>query len=412
MMKRNQRTNEMLRNTAVLLLLALLPALLMACQPVQTTQQEAVQAPVEAVITTGEDGLPYGPITKPDGSPFSLGFIDLDPYPYTAQMLYDVVEGLKADGWIRYGTLPFDHDNTDAQQLVRWLSQQDLGPYLRFRDDANYYTLVDDPDEVRASYEQHAQARDIDLMLAWSTSTARYAIEYADAIPVIAYPIADPLGSGIVLDAEYSGINNVWAHTDPARYRRQMMVFHEVVPFTKVGIIYYEESIAAVPDYTAMSNQLGIETVLQKVDPLQADMTEEQVTAYYENYISVCRRMIEQSHIDAFILTTDMIKNDDYLHELVKLFTDAKIPIFAQSGGNFVEAGCLMTVEALDSKDVGRFVANSIGKVLNGAKPSELNQMYVSTPYLMLNVDASRALNIDLPFEMLISCERIYQSGE
>lgn len=403
----NKRTNKRYGVIALALLIVMLCA---ACQHAGVAASTQVQAPAEAALTTGEDGLAYAPTQKPGGGKFSIGFIDLDPYPYTAQMLYDVVEGLKADGWITYESLPFDHDDTDARELIRWLSRQDLGPYIRFRDDANYYTLVDDPDAVLESYEAHAKAKDIDLMLAWSTSTARYASEYANDIPVIAYPIADPLGSGIVMDAEFSGVHNVWAHTDPARYRRQMMVFHEVVNFKKVGLIFYEESIAAVPDYTAMAEQLGVTIVPQKVEPLSADMTDEQVTAYYENYLSICTRMIEQDGIDAFILTTDMIKNDDYLDKLIRLFNEAKIPVFVQSGGNFVQAGCLMTVEAVDSKDVGRFVANTIGKVLNGAKPEELNQLYVSTPYLMLNLDASRTLDIDLPFEMLISCERIYQS--
>lgn len=87
------------------------------------------------------------------------------------------------------------------------------------------------------------------------------------------------------------------------------------------------------------------------------------------------------------------------------------MPVFVQSGDNFVEDGCLLTVQILDPSDVGRFVANAIGKMFNGAKPSEVRQVYISTPYLILNMDSVKRLGIVPPFEMLISCEKIYSSS-
>jgi len=365
------------------------------------------EQPIQAVT----DELPNAPVKKPDGSKYSIGFIDLDPYPYSAMMLYDVVEGLKADGWITYDELPFDRENTDARELIKWLSEQDLGQYIQFRNDANYYTLIDGEDVVRESLAAHAAAGDLDLMLAWATGPALLASEYAADIPVIAYPISDPIGSGIVKDVEYSGVKNVWAHTDTMRYPRQMQVFYEISPFENLGAIYYSQSVSSIKDYENSAKELGVQ-LSQKIIPQlttsSADDTQG-VEIYYENFFHALNELFEQG-IDAFLLTNDMMKDQNQLELLIERCNNRNIPIFVQSGDNFVESGCLVTVQIIDSVDVGRFVANTIGKVFNGAKPEELLQLYVSTPYLVLNLDACKALNIELPFEMLISCEKIYSS--
>lgn len=361
----------------------------------------------------GVEELPAKPINKPGGGKFRIGFIDLDPYPYSAMMLYDVVEGLKADGWISYAELPFDRENTDAKELIDWLSKQDLGAYVEFAGDANYYTLVDGEDVARSGLAAHAAAGDVDLMLAWATGPALLAAEFAEDIPVIAYPISDPIGGGIIKGVEYSGVKNVWAHMDTMRFPRQMQVFHEIQPFSKMGAIYYSESVSSIKDYEGSAAELGValETrVIPQLATTGGAEDSEAERAYYADFFRALEELFAAG-IDAFLLTNDMMKNEAELQRMIELCTARGIPIFVQSGDNFVEAGCLMTVQIIDSADVGRFVANTIGKVLNGAKPEELLQTYVSTPYLVLNLDACKALEIDLPFEMLVSCEKIYASG-
>lgn len=383
--------------------------------------QTAAQDPVAAadlsespLASGGVDELPSKPVKKAGGGKFNIGFIDLDPYPYSAMILYDVIEGLKADGWITYNELPFDRENADAKELIHWLSQQDLGEYIQFREDANYYTLIDGEDVSRQGLAAHAAAGTLDLMLAWATGPALLAAEFAADIPVIAYPISDPLGSGIIQDVEYSGVKNVWAHTDTMRFPRQMQVFYEVFPFTKMGAIYYDESVSSIGDYETSAAELGVGIATRKIDPLattggEKDSLAEQ--AYYKDFFAAMDELLAEG-IDAFLLTNDMMKDAEQLQRLIGLCNERRIPVFVQSGDNFVEAGCLMTVQIIDSVDVGRFVSNTIGKVLNGAKPEELLQLYVSTPYLVLNLDACKALGIDLPFEMLISCEKIYSSTQ
>lgn len=395
------------RWVAVALALAL--AALAGCSAqTQTGQGQDVGELEIGSQSVGEDGFPSAPTTKADGSKFRIAFVDLDPYDYTTQIIYHLLEGLKSDGWLEYDELP-DPDESDARALITYLAENGAGPYIEFVADASYYTLIDGEDVARAGLDQHIRVNhDIDMLWACSTSTAKLASEYADEVIVIAYPLSAPVTSGIVKGEEYSEVDNVWAHVDTSRFRRQMKVFREVYPFQKIGAVYYDEGVSSISDYIAGAEEEGVEIVCQQIP---ASTSEEDIEQFNSNFLSAVRKMLRQDGIDAFLLTADMIKSDDVLDQLLDLFNAAGVPVFVQSGDNFVEDGCLLTVQILDPSDVGRFVANAIGKMFNGAKPSEVRQVYISTPYLILNMDSVKRLGIVPPFEMLISCEKIYSSS-
>ena len=53
-----------------------------------------------------------------------------------------------------------------------------------------------------------------------------------------------------------------------------------------------------------------------------------------------------------------------------------KIPTFSQSGSDEVRHGVLLSVAAPDINLLGKFHAETIAKVINGAKPRELDQIF------------------------------------
>ena len=55
----------------------------------------------------------------------------------------------------------------------------------------------------------------------------------------------------------------------------------------------------------------------------------------------------------------------------------------------------------------GPFVSNIIGSVFNGSVPEDLEQEYVSSPFLTLNLDVADEIGYKPSFEMLIACEKI-----
>ena len=353
-------------------------------------------------------GTKVSPVTKADGSRFKIAVVDIDPDGYTSKLYTGLFEGMKSEGWIEYDEMPFTYEEIDLKGIVDWLAAQDLGPYIEFSSDCFYYLAYDGEDAVRESLKAKVESGEVDLIIAAGTWPARVAIEFSDKVPVVAYPLGDAVTSGIVKAYDYSGVPNVWAQTDPTKYQRQMRVFHEVYNFTDTGTVFYDEAISGYKDYKASCDELGINFRTVRVDPLPSNPTDADLEAFNNNFLDACRQLVREG-IDSFLLTSDMIKNDDVFAEFMRIFDGAGIPVFVQTG-DWVARGCLLTVSTYDAKELGLFVANAIGQILNGAKPEEVLQEYVSTPYLILNMDSAKKLGIMPPFEMLISCEKIYTS--
>lgn len=71
----------------------------------RTGSDEDSYAQAESYLARKEDT--QGPCAKADGSKFTIGYLDIDPYPATGEMIYRFVEQLRKDGWITYrGELP------------------------------------------------------------------------------------------------------------------------------------------------------------------------------------------------------------------------------------------------------------------------------------------------------------------
>ena len=112
--------------------------------------------------------------------------------------------------------------------------------------------------------------------------------------------------------------------------------------------------------------------------------------------------------MDAYILNTDDIPSSEKAAEMMKVFFDANIPVVAQVGSAYVKSGAaVMIVDPRDAVGTGPFVSNIIGSVFNGSKPGDLEQEYVSSPFLTLNLDEADEIEFKPSFEMLIACEKI-----
>lgn len=349
----------------------------------------------------------YQPTTKPDGSKFRIAYVDIDPYNVTFRQLYYAIENLKADGWLDYDTLPFDPEvDGDTQALINWLVDNDRSPYLEFVKDANYYTYMDPAieEEVKASLIRHCTVdQDIDLILTMGTSPSALVKSLNLDVPLLMYGVADPIGSGLINSAEDSGGDYLWAHVDPSAYSRQMQYYYDTFEFTNIGTIYGDEIIASMPEYREVAAQNGFALTEYKIERSYADES-----AYYAAIEEACYKMVSQDKVDAFILTTNVFVDETIARETLDIFFEHGIPVFAQVGSNFVaEGACLMIVDTRDAVECGPFISNIIGSVLNGALPGDLEQEYISSPYLTFNLDVADRIGFKPPYEMLIACEKI-----
>lgn len=354
----------------------------------------------------GTISRPYQPVKKPDGSKFRIAYIDIDPYNPTFRLLYYAIESLKADGWLTYTELPYDpEEDVDSQGLINWLIDNAESEYIEFVREANYYTYFDPvlEAEIAESLTSLATSQPgIDLIVAMGTGPSALAKGLNLNIPILMYGVADPVGSGLIDSVEDSGNDYIWAHVDPSVYSRQLQYYYDTFSFSNVGVIYDDEIIASVPDYRAVARDNGF-----KITEYQLSKSAED-DAYYARVGEICEKMVKEDKVDAFVLMTSVLSDPVRAKEIFQVFYDANIPVFAQVDLRFVQEGaCLMVVEPRDAVGLGPVFSNIFGSVLNGAKPRELEQEAISSPYLILNLDVADLIDYKPTYEMLIACEKI-----
>lgn len=347
----------------------------------------------------------YLPIKREDGRKFKMACVDIDPYPETFRMMYYVIENLKADGWIGYDMLPFDPDSdSDTKKMLDWLADNAVSEYMEFDRDVHYYTSVSSEAEIYESLREHIEEKkDVDLILALGTSPSAMIQRFGFDIPLLMYAVSDPIGSGLIESAENSGNKNYWAHVDSSAYSRQMQYYYNTFSFRNIGSVYGDEIVSGLPEYRRIAQENGFRITEYQLD--RGSMDEDQ---YYAELCAVYEKMIREDGVDAYILNTDVIPDAQQARELMQVFYDADIPVFAQVGSAYVaEGAALMIVDPRDASGIAPFVSNIIGSVFNGSDPGDLEQVYVSSPYLMLNLNVADEIKYRPPFDMLIACEKI-----
>ena len=347
------------------------------------------------------------PQTRPDGRPFTIAYVDIDPFPPVGMTLYQTIMELRNERWISFDYLPFDPEDTDAGELINWLAEQDLGPYIRFDKSANYYTEFVSEDEIRQSLSQHVRSGSVDLIMTYGTAPAVLIKSFGLEVPVMMFGMVDPIGSGVIVSAEDSGDPNIWASVYLGWFERQLLVYHNSIPFKNLGIVYYDESVAALPSYESVADQLGFRVTRSKISRIGVS-SEEAIIRYYENLAAQLRHMSENEGIDAFMLGTDLILHVEMTEYLLSPFVENNIPVFVQSGEQFVEEGALMYFSDTELDSFTVFSARSITAALGGTPLSEIPQTLSTLPHMSLNLDVAMKIGYRPDFETFLSFSRIY----
>lgn len=369
---------------------------------------------VQAQSFYRESILAGEPCTKPDGSKYSIAYVDIDPYPASGEMLYYFIEELRNTGWISLsGHVPFNSKNLDACKLIDYLADLDLGDYIEFRHDANYYIAVDDYEECLASLREHAEKKDIDLIFCMGTSPGEMVIHELGItdIPVMVYFSVDPVSAGLSKEEEYSGQENVWCHTSSDIYLNQLRFYYDNCNFNNIGMVYYSESVGAMNQYRIAAEQIGCRISERKIDTLSG-ASEEVKNEYYHMLEETFRDLIENDGIDAFMLGTDIIKDTTRIGQLLQVFYDKGIPVFVQNGEYYVEYGAMLAVTASDAESQAPFAVNAMSRIFHGEKPGNVYQKFIISPYISVNLDTAKKIRKEVSQDLLISAEKIIATGK
>lgn len=347
------------------------------------------------------------PTTK-NGQRWRIAYFEGGEYIDYQKTLAETIRALMKLGWIEMSEIP-PQKGEETKALWNWLSTPGRSKYLDFVQDAHYSTNWDDDlrsKTVESVLRRLNEQKDIDLLIAMGTAAAKEFANDRHKTPTIVISASDPLGAGIIKSVEDSGFEHLHAQVDPNRYDRQLRVFHEIIGFKRLGVAYEDtvngRSYAALDKIEKVSKDRGFEVVRchTKSDISDARLAEESVMHCFNELSKTA---------DAIYVTLQGGVNMRSIPQLVRIANQNHIPTFSQSGSEEVKYGFLVSISQAGFKYVGEFHAEIIAKVLNGAKPNQLGQLFEEPPKIAINLKTAELIGFDPPVVLLGAADEIFR---
>ncbi len=324
-------------------------------------------------------------------------------------ILKSTIKGLMELGWVKKTAIP---NHQDTKDLWLWMSKDLKSTYINFVSDAYYNS--DWKDDVRvetkkAAIQRMSGKKDIDLMLAFGTWAGQDLVNNKHSTPTLVCSSSDPIASGIIKSADDSGYDHAHVKVFPKRYERQVQLFHDIIGFMRLGVVYEDSlegrSYSAIDKVKNVSEERGF-----KIIPCHARFSE--VTdAQAQNEVMACHEKLAPK-VDAVYITVHRGVNIKNMQRLLAPLNKYKIPTFSQSGSNEVRYGVLFSIAQAAFKYVGKFHAQTMAKIFNGAKPRDLDQIFESPPKIAINLKTADIIGYNPPVDILGAADEIYQEIE
>lgn len=249
--------------------------------------------------------------------------------------------------------------------------------------------------------------KDLDLIVGLGTAAVKALLAAnTGQIPILGMAMADPVAAGVVTDISDSGVDNFTCRIVADRWSIMFRVFHDVVGFSKLGILYQNTPegriYSALDDANAMASELGF-TVLD-YGGLSSAETDDECRAGLEH--------LKKQGMDAFFIGPlncfDPEKND--VGALLKQINDWKIPTFARDGSEYVEAGALMGFSTWNFGPTGEFLAHQAAAILKGALPRSLPMVDRIEPSIAINLATATTIGLHFPLDVLVVSDEIFEN--
>jgi ABC-type uncharacterized transport system substrate-binding protein len=261
-------------------------------------------------------------------------------------------------------------------------------------------------EELQACARKLMARTDLALIIAAGTDATKAILEANNGrTPIAAMAVSDPIRSKFVVDENDSGVDNFTVYMEKDRYRRMFRMFHEVVGFKKLGLIYSDTESGRIYSNVDDAQQVAGESGFQVMEYAKVSRAEKT-----EDCLEGIQWLIDQG-IDAFFIGSlncfDWSASD--VKKLLDVFTEAKIPTFAREGTKGVKAGALMGFSTTDFAARGNFIADKMVRILLGEKPRSLPMVDATKPKISLNLPVAVKIGFDPPVDLLASSDEIFQ---
>jgi len=293
--------------------------------------------------------------------------------------------------------------------IKEYLAKNEWGNKVTYPKELYFSPGWDHKAELQQAAEKLMGRDDVDLVVAAGTAATASVLKYNNQkTPILAMAVADAVKSKFVTSQDDSGVDNFTVRIVPGRYKRMFEIFHEVVGFQKLGLIYPDNEngrkYSNVEDAQQVATELGFEIVaFDQIGDAEASTDCEAGISY----------LMDQG-VDAFFIPAlncfDWKLSD--VEGLLNKLTQKKIPTFSREGTRTVKAGALMGFSTYDFTDRGRFLGERTIKILNGEQPRKLTMVDNATPKITFNLKTAADIEFDPSVDILAASDEIYQEIE
>ena len=318
-------------------------------------------------------------------------------------VLKSVIKTLSDNGWLK----PIDLGSLDsAKDIWDKLANEAQSDYVVFKKDA-YYNIEWDKSKrqivANEFIERLNQKKDIDIVFTLGTWAGQDLSNDKHSIPTFVMSVSNPISAGILQSAVSSKFTQIHARVDEKRYKRQVSLFHKIIKFKTLGIVYEDsvqgESYASLSDVELIAKKKGFKLKRCKVDSKSSDMKQDIIRCY--------KKLSKIS--EAIYITTHPAYKAKDLEDFISVINSRKVPTFSQVGQSHVKYGALMSISRANFKYLGDFHAQVIGRSLNGAKPSSQSFIFEEPVKLAINIETSTLIDWDIPLSVIAIADEIYQ---
>ena len=355
------------------------------------SEEDASETPVPAFM-------------KEDGERFRIGIVISGDYWEFFENLKGLVEGFTDIGWANKISIPANLAHCD--ELISFVNSKKYSNYVEFVPE--YYINLEWGDNMEEFDQQYlSKDPDVDVVIAYGgkASMAFYDLE-SYPVPVLSDAVTDCYGAGITVSLEDSGKDFFTNKIDPTIYRQQIRLFHDMVGFKKLGIIYgnNEDGIiyGAVNDVEAVAAERGFEIVRNTnvKEAMEDDTT--------ELYLQALRDIVGK--VDAvYIGASTAVTEYDIFPQIVEILVKAKKPSFSLEGTIRVKEGMLFSLSTTSGmKRSGIWVATKISHILAGESPRAQSQEFESSASVAINLETAQKIGYKMPLDLLVNSDELY----
>jgi ABC-type uncharacterized transport system substrate-binding protein len=349
--------------------------------------------------------------TTNGGTKWRLAYYEGGEFFDYALHLRVIVNGLAKLGWIEPVTFP-EFDNPDDTSLIwAYLAEHVQSDFIEFVPDAYWSAHWDETLREQNRTEalhQLAETGNIDLMIAMGTWAGLDLANNEHHIPTVVVNASDAVKAGIIKSAEDSGFDHVHAWVDPDQYVRQVRLFHDIVGFKRLGVAYEDtpegRTYANLSDLQKVARERGFEVVgCLALDAIPPDEARLEIARCFEELAP---------RVDAMWLGAHNGIHAKYMPEQLEVLMEHGVVTWSQAGAEHVRRGVVISIARKELDSLGLWTAEVIARILNGARPRDLNQVFEIPNAILINLEAARRTHFDPPPSILEVADEVYQTIE